>query len=301
MELQAKGWQRAEDLAATFEVTKRTIYRDMLALMESGVPLVSVPGQGYSLVEGYFLPPVSFNTDEALVLLLGVNFAAQNFDAQYQLAAQTAERKILAILREPFRQEVNYLQDSIRFIANPASATQQRSLQTLRRAIIQARRVQFSYNARFEEAATQREVDPYALIHINQAWYLVAYCHLRRDIRHFRLDRIDTLKVTTQPFQRPPEFRLASPGPSDRTLTVRILVHPPAIRWMRENPSFFQTEAVEQPDGLLVTLQIRREEEIDQWLLGWGANVRVLEPESLRQRIIAEAQALLGQYSPNST
>jgi predicted DNA-binding transcriptional regulator YafY len=72
-------------LAATFEVTKRTIYRDMLALLESGVPVVSVPGQGYSLVEGYFLPPVRFSTDEALLLLLGANFAAQNFDAQYQL------------------------------------------------------------------------------------------------------------------------------------------------------------------------------------------------------------------------
>src|SRR4051812_8791041 len=98
LELQAKGQQRAEDLAATFEVTKRTIYRDMLALAESGVPVVSVPGQGYSLVEGYFLPPLSFSTDEAIMLLLGSDFVGRNVDAQYANAAQSARRKIEAVL-----------------------------------------------------------------------------------------------------------------------------------------------------------------------------------------------------------
>jgi predicted DNA-binding transcriptional regulator YafY len=86
LELQAKGFQRAEDLAATFEVTKRTIYRDMMALSESGVPLISMPGQGYSLVEGYFLPPLSFTTDEAIMLLLGANFVGKNVDAQCRCA-----------------------------------------------------------------------------------------------------------------------------------------------------------------------------------------------------------------------
>jgi hypothetical protein len=70
LELQARKEVRAEDLAATFDVSKRTIYRDMLALAESSVPIVSIPGQGYSLVEGYFLPPLAFNTDEAIMLLL---------------------------------------------------------------------------------------------------------------------------------------------------------------------------------------------------------------------------------------
>src|SRR5258708_36324671 len=109
-EVQAKGHQRAEDLGATFEVTKRTIYRDMLALAESGVPVVSVPGQGYSLVEGYFLPPLSFTTDEAILLLLGSDFVAQNVDAQYQSAAHSASRKIEAVLGPDLREEVRYLQ-----------------------------------------------------------------------------------------------------------------------------------------------------------------------------------------------
>jgi predicted DNA-binding transcriptional regulator YafY len=101
LELQAKLWQRAEDLADTFEVSKRTIYRDMLALMEPGVPVISSPGKGYALDEGYFLPLLSFTRDEAVVLLLGSDSMAQNFDAEYQhvalAAAMTPPRRSYSI------------------------------------------------------------------------------------------------------------------------------------------------------------------------------------------------------------
>ena len=94
LELQRKGRQRAEDLAETFETSKRTIYRDLQALGEAGVPLLAIPGQGYSLMEGYFLPPLSFSTVEATMLLMGADFIAQHFDAQYRQAAVTATAKI---------------------------------------------------------------------------------------------------------------------------------------------------------------------------------------------------------------
>ncbi len=99
LELQRKRSQRAEDLAAIFETSKRTIYRDIQALCESGVPVIAQPGHGYSLVEGYFLPPVTFSADEATMLLLGSEFVADNFDAQYREAAETAGRKIEAVLQ----------------------------------------------------------------------------------------------------------------------------------------------------------------------------------------------------------
>src|SRR2546430_9009069 len=116
LELQGKGWQRAEDLAETFETSKRTIYRDIQALGEAGVPVVSLPGRGYSLMKGYFLPPLSFTTDEATMLLLGSDLMAQSFDAQYRAAAQLAGRKIAGVLPEKLRDEVHYLQSNIRFI-----------------------------------------------------------------------------------------------------------------------------------------------------------------------------------------
>ena len=90
LELQGRGRRRSEDLAATFEVSKRTIYRDIEALCQMGVPVVSVPGRGYSLVEGYFLPPLRFTSDEAILLTLGSDVMAQSFDAEYRLAAESA-------------------------------------------------------------------------------------------------------------------------------------------------------------------------------------------------------------------
>src|SRR5437660_10811080 len=134
LELQGKGRQRAEDLAATFEISKRTIYRDIQALGEAGVPLISMPGRGYALMKGYFLPPLSFSADEATMLLLGSDFMAQNFDAQYRLAAQSASRKIEGVIPEKLREEVRYLQNSIRFVSWSAfeNAAELTMLQQLR-------------------------------------------------------------------------------------------------------------------------------------------------------------------------
>src|SRR5581483_8343354 len=131
----------AEDLAQTFEVNKRTIYRDVQALSEMGVPVVAVPGQGYSLMEGYFLAPLRFTTDEATMLSLGIEFVSDQFDAKYQAAALSAKRKLDAVLAEPLRSEVRYLQDNIRFVAQKPSEEQMQTLAQIRRALIERKTI----------------------------------------------------------------------------------------------------------------------------------------------------------------
>ena len=305
LELQARGRQRAEDLAATFETSKRTIYRDMLALGEAGVPLVSIPGQGYSLMEGYFLPPLSFSSEEATMLLLGSSAMAQSFDAQYRQAAQTASRKIEGVLPERLRAEVRYLQDAIRVIAAGPSeeSPEGEKLRQLRRAIIERITVRFVYHARHSGSGQSkpqtREADPYGLIYINQVWNLSAYCHLRQAMRTFRLDRMETLELLPRTFIRTVE-RWSMPRQMDApdSMVVRVLFAPEVARWVREKRSYFTVGEEETPDGLLVTLRVRQEDEIMQWLLGWGRHVRVLEPESLRARLRQEAEAMLRNFQP---
>jgi predicted DNA-binding transcriptional regulator YafY len=310
VELQAKKWQRAEDLADTFEVSKRTIYRDMMALMESGVPVISSPGQGYALDEGYFLPPLSFNTDESIVLLLGTDFMQQTFDAQYQSAARSATSKIRAVLSQRLRDEVDDLQTSMRFIAvNPLESTASpETLQQLRRAILQHRTVRLDYHTRFttnQEVAgskTTRDVDPYVLVHLDNAWYVSGYCHLRHDTRNFRLDRIDRLQVLSTVFTRPDNFRLGPKPPTDKDVTARVLFKPAVARWVQEDSFFYVINMETQANGLLVTLRVRQESDLMQWLLGWGSNVHVLEPASLQQRLAAELATTLHQYqSPSNS
>ena len=303
LELQRKGARRAEDLAATFETSKRTIYRDIQALCESGVPVVAQPGVGYSLVEGYFLPPISFSVDEATMLLLGADSAAQNFDAQYRAAAASAGRKIEAVLSEKLRGEVEYLRGSIAFVA-PATLASGKSasfLPQLRRAIIERRTVSFDYHTRYSQdgsaAKNMREADPYAMLHYGDAWYLIGYCHLRKGIRNFRLDRMAGLRLLDKTFYRPPSFKLEEPVDDQRNLKVVALFSPEAAPWVRESRSYYVDSMEVVADGLLVTMRVRVENEIFQWLFSWGAQVRVLEPESLRRRLMTEAGKIIENYS----
>src|SRR5438876_6066254 len=325
LELQGKGRQRAEDLAETFETSKRTIYRDIQALGEAGVPVVSIPGLGYSLMKGYFLPPLSFTTDEATMLILGSDLMAQSFDAQYRSAALSASRKIENVLPEKLREEVRYLQESIRFVASDAmeQPTETEKLLQLRRAILQRNTIRFHYFTRHPSSTAEveresesgisthhytfsastapvqstREADPYGLVHFLNAWHVIAYCHLRQDIRNFRLDRIDDLVLLPKTFQRPADFKMGeSRSGQRRRMLVRALFDKEVARWVRESRSYYITSEEETPDGLLVTLKPHQESEVLQWLLSWGSHVRVLEPETLRQRIIEEAQGMLRNH-----
>ncbi len=303
LELQARKRVRAEDLAETFETSKRTIYRDIQALCETGVPIVSIPGRGYSLMEGYFLPPLSFNTEEAITLLLGTDLVAQNFDEQYREAAVSATRKIAAVLPDRLRSDVEDLERSIRFIAVKGHAAPE-TLQRLRYAVIQRKTVRFAYHARYRDgkpsSTSQREADPYSLIHIGGAWMLAAYCHTRHDIRNFRLDRMEDVVITDSVFVRPAEFKIGPRNEDDRKVLVRVIVDHETARWVRESPSFYQVAQEECPDGLLVTLAVRQPGDVLNWLLGWGSHIRVLEPEPLRELLLREAERVVAQYSITS-
>jgi predicted DNA-binding transcriptional regulator YafY len=303
LELQDRKHLRAEDLAAIFEVNKRTIYRDIQALCEAGVPVVAVTGQGYSLLEGYFLPPISFSPDEALLLMLGSEVMAQNFDAHYRTSARSARRKIEAVLPEALRTQVGTLQNQISFVAasNADSPVSHDYLPQFRRAILERRTVRLHYHQRFPEAgespASIREVDPQRLVHRANAWYLSAYCHLRQEMRHFRLDRIERLELLPQTFADPTfsaaDLSLSTPP---RDLVIRALFDRAVARWLPEARSFYIIEEAETEIGLLVTLTVRQEQEVLPWLLSWGSQVQVLEPESLRRKLAEEAAKMVQNY-----
>ena len=323
LELQGKGRQRAEDLAETFETSKRTIYRDIQALGEAGVPIVSISGLGYSLMKGYFLPPLSFTTDEATMLILGSDLMAQSFDVQYRSAALSASRKIENVLPEKLREEVHYLQESIRFVTRDAmeQPIETEKLLQLRRAILQRNTIRFRYFTRHPSSTAEaegvpgvsthhhtstaptaaaqstREADPYGLVHFLNAWHVIAYCHLRQDIRNFRLDRIDDLVLLPKTFQRPANFKMGeSQSGQRRRMLVRVLFDTEVARWVQEARSYYITYQEVTHDGLLITLEPHQESEVLQWLLSWGSHVRVLEPETLRQRITEEAQKMLQNH-----
>lgn len=304
LELQGRGHLRAQDLAEHFETSVRTIYRDVEALCEAGVPIVATPGRGYALLEGYFLPPLTFTAEEATTLLLGGDFVRGQFDPQYRDVSRGACRKIEAVLPARQREELQALRDSLHIITTNADSAAAplvpQLLGTLRRAILDRRVVRFHYHGRHADdahaALLERDADPYSLAHVAGVWHLIAYCHQRRALRKFRLDRMERLVVTAEAFTRPADFRLPEEPRDDRRVTIRALFAGETARWVRESRYFYIVAQEETPGGLLVTLRVRREEEAVAWLLGWGAQVRVLEPLSLRARLAAEAEAMLAHY-----
>ncbi|HET8907789.1 MAG TPA: YafY family protein [Ktedonobacterales bacterium] len=303
LELQGRGWQRAEDLADTFETSKRTIYRDMLALGEAGVPVVSIPGRGYSLVEGYFLPPLTFTTDEATMVLLGSDLMAKSFDVQYRAAAESAGRKIAGVLPERLREDVRTLRERFSFVHPDISTTPDmpQRLLVLRSAMLESHAVRFRYFARSHtdgaQTPTTRTVYPYLLAHMRSVWYLTAWDTTRRDLRRFRLERIEDLAILDETFARPDNFRMGrSELAASEIIVVRVLLDHEVARWAQEEPSYFRVAQETTADGLLVTLHVRDTNDILQWLLGWGSHLRVLEPERLRQRIATEAEAMLRHH-----
>lgn len=301
LQLQARGQCRAEDLAAVFEVNKRTIYRDVQALSEMGVPVVAVPGQGYSLMEGYFLPPLRFTTDEATMLSLGSEFVAQHFDNQYRAAALSATRKLEAVLPDSLRAKVRYLQDNIKFVSqNEPTSEQAHILAQIRRALIERKTIRFDYHARRGDAARplhRRTVNPYGIVNIDNVWFLVGYDHTRQERRNFRLERVEQFQVLPKTFERPKNFQMDPGDPSQRAITLRVLFDASVARWVRESSYFYIIKSEDTRAGLLVTLQVREESEVVQWLLSWGSQVRVLENETLRELLRSETEKMLENYS----
>lgn len=305
LELQRNEMLRAEDLAAIFETSVRTIYRDIQALSEAGVPVIGAPGQGYSLMEGYFLPPVSFTVEEAVTLLIGTDFIKQLFDARYSSQAHTSGEKIEAILPEPIRDEAAQIRKSFRVLATPkdkARVQEKVYLEVIRRAILEERKIRFHYSKKIAEADGNRQsvrtVAPYGLVLVQESsWVLVAWCEYRQDIRHFRLSRMTELIALEERFLTPADFKLSTYRPTDdRNVRVCVLVQPDIADKVKEASSFYIESIEEHTDGLLVTFRVRQPEELLHWVLGWGGGVVVLEPETFRQRVRNELEIMLKRY-----
>ncbi|WP_239615672.1 helix-turn-helix transcriptional regulator [Cohnella mopanensis] len=305
LEIQRKGMQRAEDLANTFETSVRTIYRDVQALSEAGVPIFGAPGTGYSLMEGYFLPPVSFSADEAVALMIGADFIEKRFDREYGERARTARSKIEGVLPVNVRLEAEALRETMKLpvVAREevVDEAERESIAQLRRAILARRKVGFGYlkvtSDEKDGRRSVRTVRPYGLSFVLGSWLLVGYCELRQEIRHFRLSRMTELQDLEETFALPPDFRMSNYVPAnDRSMEVRVLASLEIADRVKESKNFYLASTEDVPEGVLVTLRVRAPEDVLHWVLGWGAEAKVLEPESLQRKVQEEAVRMLERY-----
>lgn len=199
-QLQTKRLLTATNLAEKFNVSVRTIYRDIRALEQAGIPIVTEEGKGYSLMEGYKIPPVMFSESQANALILAEQLVLKNKDTSFIKDYTDAIDKIKAVLKQKDKDKANLLADRTRFEQNINRERNSNTISQLQHALTNFYLVKFDYINEHGKA-TNRIVEPFALISTMENWLLIAWCRLRNEFRYFRLDRITRMQVLTELFE----------------------------------------------------------------------------------------------------
>lgn len=294
LQLQAKRLVSGPALAEQFGVSLRTIYRDLRSLEAAGIPLVSEHAVGYSLVEGYCLPPVMFTREEATALLTAEKLAAHLTDEPTARLANLAMDKLRAVLPDADRDHLDKLATHILVVGPPDRPANQATYQQLVTAIAACRVVRFTYQAAAMRTATAREVEPIGLYH-HGYWHVVAYCRLRHAFRDFRLDRMQCLDVLPEIFPgRPETLPQYQADPATQRLTQRVVIRYqpaavlPALAHQLQATKHQYGWVHEQVlgDGSVeMTLLIGSLDYAAAWLLPHAGAVTIVEPLALRVRL----------------
>ena len=198
-QLQTKRTLTATSLSEKFGVSKRTIYRDLKALEKAGVPILTQEGKGYTLMEGYRIPPIMLNEKQANALILAEQLVLQNKDASFVKDYSEAIDKIKSILRYTIKDKANLLANRTQYNEVINQERSSNNLSDLQNALTNYNLVKIQYINK-EQVTTNRLIEPFALVSATN-WYLIAWCRLRKEFRFFRLDRIQKIEVLSENFE----------------------------------------------------------------------------------------------------
>lgn len=199
IQLQTKRVVTASELANKFDVSKRTIYRDIKALEQSGVPVLTEEGKGYSLMEGYKIPPVMFTEKQANALILAEQLVLKSKDASFVKDYGEAIDKIKSILKYTVQDKTNLLTGRTQYQQVLSQKRNSDNLSDLQHALTNYNLVKIEYVNK-EKMITKRIIEPFAILN-SENWYLVAWCRLRNEFRFFRPDRIQKMEILTEKFE----------------------------------------------------------------------------------------------------
>jgi predicted DNA-binding transcriptional regulator YafY len=291
---------QADKLATEFELSERTIYRDMSALIQMGIPIRSEAGVGYQLTDGYFLPPLLFEKEEAIAAGFALKFLTAYMSDSSKKSSLNALRKIESVL--PKKVRTDYLRELEVLDFVPMSSEIPFSNNCFRLLITAIKNrclVDLEYISFRRETPETRQIEPMKLFlapGLNN-WYLEAFCLTRKDWRLFRLDRIVQVKVTKTRFlARNREEYQCHPAPSVSNNAV-VYTSPKQARWIREQQHWSFVSELKHPEGLVVlTYQNFDWHTFINWLCTVNDYIVRIEPQEVRvqlQNKISDLQKLL--------
>lgn len=314
--LQTRSIVTAKFLSEHFDVSERTIYRDIRTLENAGVPIGAEAGVGYFLEKSYHLPPVSFSINEAASLMLGEKLLVASLDDESLKDFKSALNKVRSVIDH---QDKDYLstfdsdthalptgsqfplenvgilkrnserahQSSENTQRNFASQSSDRWLRESRKALLNRHLIEIQYASLSQCSASTRVIEPIGLFYYNWHWHLIAWCQLRRDYRDFRLDRISSFIIKDECFKRDSRLTLNDylndqPGRDD-FYEVDILFTREASRYVEEQRymfGFYKEESRE--DGVLMRFLTPVPDYMARWLLQYTNGIQVLKGDVIR-------------------
>jgi predicted DNA-binding transcriptional regulator YafY len=298
--LQSHGRLNGTELAARLGVDKRTVRRYIQALEQLGIPVTTEQGScgGYMLVAGFKLPPMMFTNDETLALSLGLLAAKKLRLADTQAAISSIQAKLERVMPAKLKSRAKAIVDTFELMLPEATAeTSGQHLAPLLDALEQQRSLTICYAA-YQQTPVSRQVDPYGLLFRLGHWYMSGYCHLRQELRTFRLDRLQHIVLLEHRFKRPEGFNSVEhfnrslhdiPGNVD----VQVVLHTDKISAAQAMGS---TASILKPlpEGLLLSTRTDSCHCLALWLSQLPFDFSVVEPPELKHALKQHAERLMG-------
>lgn len=293
------------DIAKKCDVTTRTTYRDLQTLEDRdllNVPIWEKNGKR-GIEPGVFLPPISFRLSEAMTIFLASRLLLAYTNA-YNPSIESAFMKLNSVVPGPLRDQIHKTIEWMRM--QKADEHFLHTLEVLARAWTDGRKAKIRYFTLGEEKATERTIEPYfiqpaALEHAN---YVIAYCRRAKEVRTFKVERIENIELLDEHYTVPKDFDAneylgSSWGivVDSEVKTIKLRFNPEIARIAEETTWHPSQVTQRQPDGsAIVTIKLSVTVELLNFILGWGEKVEVLEPEALRERVAETARATLDVY-----
>lgn len=304
--LQTKRVIKAQELADRFGISLRTVYRDVRALEEAGVPIGAEAGVGYFL-EGYHLPPVMFTNAEASALVFGGKLVEQMADQSLREPFESALFKIKSVLKRGEKEHLDDLAPTIDVASlhRPPPFSDQ-LMHRIQAAIVQQQVLHIEYWSNYTDEVTERELEPIGLCYYGTGWHLIAYCRLRHDYRDFRLDRIRHLTETRQVFSR--QSLLSLQAYLDRLRQRQHLTE--AVVWFekvaaryaqQQKYSYGFVAETEQDGRVQMRFLTQYLAGLGHWLLMYGSRVTIEQPDALTELMQTYALDIQQHYLVGQT
>jgi predicted DNA-binding transcriptional regulator YafY len=303
--LQGRRVTRAEDIADEFATSIRTVYRDIAALAEAGVPIVGEAGVGYSIVRGYHLPPVHFTTEEATALITANLLMDRFADKSLMSPMGSALAKIRAVLPPDHQDHITRLESRMSLPTSPRP-TKSASLFAIQKALAERTVLRISYRGAGKAESMPRQIEPMGLTYYGDRWHLIAWCRARQDYRDFRTDRIQELAIVSERFEPRTNFSLdeflaRSDQPRTTVVTAVIRVDPVTAERVRKEAPFKIVKEERTENDVIFTIEAGNWDWYMGWFLSFGSRVTIIEPDVFRARLFEVAQATANHHGAGAS